>query len=180
MPTVTQSRAVTLPPAHEHSFLASPREPDSPLRQAVRANRSLVQQDSDKQAIQRLTRLVEQFRRRILGGAQQAVLGWHKPNSGKYELPAAPYPEYEEGAVIHIQATHDIVTSGIRDAANPTGPLVTSCAGYWVAIQDVPGAATVAGNAVWNLPQFPYPTPTNMDDPSNFWIYLGEMDCPTA
>jgi hypothetical protein len=95
----------------------------------------------------------------------------------KIELGVAPYPYFQAQQVIHIQPTHVIVTTGIVDAAKPTGPLVTSCAGYWVAKQMVPAQTTVGGVSVWNLPQYPYPMPTNMDDPTNFWIYLGEMTC---
>lgn len=176
------SRNVTLPGSSEHSALASPREPQSPLRQWQKANRANVQGDSDKQAIALLAREVQKLRRRILGGGSQQTPGWHKPLRGQYELPAAPYPDYEEGAVIHIQPTHSIVTSGIYDAiqlvSDPTGAttgsLITSCAGYWVAIKSVPSMQTVGGNTFWNLPQYPMPVDTNVDDETNFWIYLGE------
>ena len=104
-----------------------------------------------------------------------AITGWFF--GSKIELPTAPYPAFGAQQVIHIQATHAIVTSGIRDAANPSGPLVTSCAGLWVATQYVPAQTTSGGNPVWNLPQYPMPTPTNYDATNNFWIYLGDMNC---
>jgi hypothetical protein len=97
---------------------------------------------------------------------------WHKPSNGKYEVD--PTYEYSEGSVVHIQPTDALVTTGIRDAANPMGGLVTSCAGFWVATQTVPAKITVSGNDVWNLPQYPLPNATNIDDPLNFWLYLGE------
>ena len=103
-----------------------------------------------------------------------AISGWHKQST--YEVD--PTIAYGDQVVIHIQPTHALVVTGIRDAANPTGGLVTSCAGFWVSTQPVPAKTTVSGNDVWNLPQFPLPVPTNIDDPANFWIYLGEtMAC---
>lgn len=99
--------------------------------------------------------------------------GWHFEST----IEVDDTRRYPAQTVIHIQPTNALVTTGIRDAANPTGPLVTACAGYWVATQAVPAKKSVSGNDVWNLPQYPYPVPTNMDDPANFWIYLGEMDC---
>ncbi len=95
----------------------------------------------------------------------------------KIELPAAPYGSFPAQQVIHIQKTHAIVTAGIRDAANPTGPVVMARAGLWVAAQSVPGQVTVSGNPVWNLPQWPMPNPANYDDLLNFWIFLGEQYC---
>jgi hypothetical protein len=101
--------------------------------------------------------------------------GWYFGN--KIELPTAPYPSFNAQQVIHIQPTHDIVVTGIHDAANPTGAIVKSCAGLWVATQNVPPQTTASGHPVWNLPQYPYPNPLNLDDPLNFWYYLGEMTC---
>lgn len=97
--------------------------------------------------------------------------GWHFED--KIEVDNTK--SYPKQTVIHIQDTHSLVTAGIRDAADPDGGLVTACAGFWVSTQAVPAKTTVDGNDVWNLPQYPYPEPTDMDDPANFWIYLGEV-----
>jgi hypothetical protein len=132
---------------------------------------SAGQIESLAQAVQKISREVAKQRRRIVGGGG-GKSGWHKPNNNKYEVDATV--AYDEGSVIHIQPTDSLVTTGIRDAAHPTGALVTSCAGYWVSTQDVPAKTTVSGNDVWNLPQYPIPVPTNVDDATNFWIYLGE------
>ena len=98
------------------------------------------------------------------------VTGWFW--SSPIELPAAPYPAFLKGAVIHIQSAHAIVTSGIRDAADPAGPLVGSRPGKWIALQPVPAQATVSGNAVWNLPQWPLPVPSSWDNAANFWDFI--------
>lgn len=122
------------------------------------------------------SRNFERMRRRILGGSGSPVqTGWAW--ASPIELPVAPYPAYPEGNIINIQATHAIVTTGIRDAADPTGPLIKSKAGLWVAMQDVPAQSTVSGNAVYNLPQFPLPTPDDYDDDTNFWYFLGKTFC---
>jgi len=105
--------------------------------------------------------------------AARAISGWHFES----KIEADNTKNYPAQTVIHIQPTDALVTTGIRDAANPSGPLVKSCAGYWVSTQAVAAKKTVGGNDVWNLPQYPYPNAANMDDPANFWIYLGEMDC---
>ena len=104
------------------------------------------------------------------GGGGSGVTGWFW--SSPIELPAAPYPAFLKGAVIHIQSAHAIVTSGIRDAADPTGPLVGSRPGKWIALQRVPAQATVSGNAVWNLPQWPLPVPSSWDNAANFWDFI--------
>ena len=103
------------------------------------------------------------------GGGAPGISGWFW--NTPIELPAAPYPAVGKGAVIHLQSSHALVTTGIRDAANPTGPLVKSFAGSYIAMRDVPAQATVSGNPVWNLPQSPMPTPGNWDDASNFWRF---------
>ena len=128
--------------------------------------------DSQTIAFEQTTRGVRAHVRnpQVLG-----ITGWFFGT--KIELPTAPYGSFGAQQVIHIQATHAIVTTGIRDLANPTGPLVTSCAGIWVATQYVPSQTTVSGNPVWNLPQYPMPVPSNFDDPTNFWIYMGDMTC---
>ena len=95
----------------------------------------------------------------------------------KIELPVAPYPSFQKQQVIHIQSTHAIVTTGIRDAANPSAPLVQSRPGFWAASQAVPAQGTVGGNPVWNLPQWPLPNPDNYDDTANFWLWLGDQYC---
>lgn len=105
--------------------------------------------------------------------AKSGLLGWHFEN----KIEADNTRGYPAQTVIHIQPTDALVTTGIRDAANPSGGLVTSCAGFWVSTQFVPSKTVVSGNDVWNLPQWPMPVPTNFDDPANYWIYLGEMNC---
>lgn len=105
---------------------------------------------------------------------QSSFSGWFF--GSQIELPDAPYPAYSAQQVIHIQSTSAIVTDGIVDAANPTGPLVQSTAGLWVALQAVPAQATVDGNAVWNLPQLPMPNPLDWDDEKNYWAFI----CPDA
>lgn len=102
-----------------------------------------------------------------------ALAGWHFES----KIEVDPTRAYPAQSVIHIQPTHALVTTGIRDAANPSGGLVTSCAGFWVATQNVPPQTTSGGHDVWNLPQWPLPVSTDFDDPGNFWLYLGEMDC---
>lgn len=175
MPTVSPVKNVSLRTPHEGSRFR-PKNDSDDIRQAHKLAGKQREQGVDYgHAINQLARKVETMRRRMLGGSGSVISGWHKPRNGKYEVDESIF--YDEGSVIHIQPTHSLVTTGIRDAANPTGGLITSCAGYWVAIQDVPGKTVVSGNDVWNLPQYPYPEPTDMDDPSNYWIYLGEMDC---
>jgi len=49
------------------------------------------------------------------------------------------------------------------------GTTKKAAAGWWVAMQDVPAASTGG----YNVPQSPMPMPTNMDDPTNFWMPLG-------
>lgn len=109
-----------------------------------------------------------------LPAQSQGGSGWI-PRNGKYEVDNTN--PYAANNVIHIQPTHDLVITGIRDAANPTGPLVMSKRGYYVSTRPVSAKTTVGGNDVWNLPQFPLPNPDNIDDPLNFWIYLGETYC---
>ena len=173
MPTATTSKTVHLQPIREGSRYRSARDRDDVRQQWKQANKDQAQMRDTLQAFDQLTRKVEAMRRRILGGSGGAITGWFFGT--KIELPAAPYPAFAAQQLVHIQATHAIVTSGIRDAANPSGSLVKSCVGLWVALQAVPAQKTVSGNPVWNLPQFPYPTPTNLDDITNFWYYLGEM-----
>ena len=79
------------------------------------------------------------------------------------------------GGVIHIQASHYLVTTGIRDAANPTGPKVKSCAGIWFSTRNVPAKTKIGGNDVWNVPKWPMSNPSDLDDPVNYWYYLGEV-----
>ena len=103
------------------------------------------------------------------GGA--SVSGWH--DATPLELPVAPYPAYDAQSVIHIQSSHNIVVTGVKDAENPTGPLIKSRPGMWVSFKAVPAQS----GDVWNLPQFPLPNPNNWDDPLNFWRWLGEQYC---
>ena len=84
---------------------------------------------------------------------------------------------YSKGERVHVQPDHLLVTTGIRDRAVPTGPLVQSRAGWYIAMQDVPAKSTVSGNDVWDLPQFPYPVPKNLDDKKNFWEWMPDNYC---
>jgi hypothetical protein len=138
--------------------------------QARRTGRELPLRSSSRVKVQRATTGT------FLRMAKQPVKNktcWHFES----KIEADNTKNYPAQSVIHIQPTDALVTTGIRDAANPSGPLVKSCAGYWVSTQAVAAKKTVGGNDVWNLPQYPYPNAANMDDPANFWIYLGEMDC---
>jgi len=85
--------------------------------------------------------------------------------------PTATYSVDEE---IHIQATHSLVTTGIRDAAAPELGLVKSRPGRWRCLRNCPAKTTVDGNEVWNLPQWPMPEPENYDDPNNYWLLLSQ------
>lgn len=107
--------------------------------------------------------------RSVKGGG--GLKAWHK----QYKWEVDKTYNYSEQSTIHIQATDALVTTGIADKANPSGGLVQSCPGIWVATQAVPAAATISGTLCWNLPQWPMPNPLNYDDPLNFWIYLGEV-----
>lgn len=158
-------------------MLHSPRE-RTDVRQSWKNQKvQAMQSGSDREVLNQMARKLEAMRRRMLGGGG-AVSGWHRPTSGKYNVD--PTVDYDSDSIIHVPASSTLVTVGIRDAANPTGALVQSCAGLWVALQTVPAKKVVSGNEVWNLPQFPYPVTTDtlvMDDPMNFWYYLGEMNC---
>lgn len=96
------------------------------------------------------------------------------------KIEADPSLDYPAQTVINIQATDSLVTVGIRDAANPSGPLIKSFPGLWVSRQQVPAKTIISGNEVWNLPQLPLPSPLNYDDPANFWIpwTTGSSNCP--
>lgn len=176
-PTVS----LKLPSAHEASKLKPLRDSDSPLMAWKRIEVLSKQLAASNQTVEQLSRDLVKVRRRVIGGASTNS-SWHKPNNRLYEVD--PTYTYDEGSVIHIQPANSLVTTGIRDAFNliahpdgSVGDLITSCAGYWVATQDVPAKVTVAGKDFWNLPQSPMPVPTNIDDSKNYWIYLGEMDC---
>ena len=173
MPTVTAQTSITMPRAHESSPLRSPRDSDDVRRQWRRANQSNEQGNSDSQAIAALARKVESMRRRILGGSATTFEGWHFEDGIEVDNTVS----YPAQSVIHIQPTHSLVVTGIRDAADPGSGLVKSQQGFWVATQDVPAKTVVSGNDVWNLPQYPYPEPTDLDDPTNYWIFLGDI-CP--
>lgn len=92
MPTCSTSRNITLPIGHEQSSLGSARDSDSVQKQYRRANRTNEQHDSNKLAIDALTRKVEAMRRRILGGggSSQLKLPWR----GEYD-PTASYSIYD-------------------------------------------------------------------------------------
>jgi len=158
---------------HESSRLRSPRDSDDSRKQWIRNKQISTSVESQLQAVNQMIRKVEALRRRILGGAGQATTGWHFEDT----IEVDPQNDYPAQSIIHIQATHDLVTTGIRDAANPGGGLITSLSGFWVSTQDVPAQSTSGGNDVWNLPQYPLPNPDDLDDATNFWIYLGDI-CP--
>lgn len=118
MPHASPSRNVSLPISHEHSRLASMRESDSPLKQGIKANRSGSQQDSDKQAIQALARIVEKLRRRILGGAGSGTSA--SQFRGEYD-PNATYNLNDE-VVISAginQGTFILITSAATTGVPP-------------------------------------------------------------
>ena len=165
-----------MPFFHQTASSVSPRDNDATGRQ-YRKNMTIGQQvQANSNAIKLIQDYIGRQRRRIVGGGSAAgTSGWHKPLNGKYEVD--PTYGYDEGSVIHIQSGNALVTTGIRDAAAPTGPLVISKSGFWVSTQAVPPQATVSAHLVWNLPQFPLPVPTNLDDATNFWIYLGDIYC---
>ena len=99
--------------------------------------------------------------------------GWHF--GSQIEIAAAS--GFSAQTVVHLQPSNSLVTTGIRDMANPGGPLVQSKSGYWVSTKSVPAPSSYSGNSVWNLPQFPLPNPDNIDDPANYWVYLGDIYC---
>jgi hypothetical protein len=108
------------------------------------------------------------------GGGSGSGWFWSDP----VELPAAPYPAYSKGAVIHIQSGHGIVTTGIRDAANPAGPLRKSPGSVMaIAIRDVPAETVAGGNPVWNLPKFPMGDSGDWDAAANFWAIIPDPGC---
>ena len=171
MPSANPSRHVPIPEVHEGSRLRSPTDRDDVSQQWKPIGRSREQAQDTMFMLNKLARQVESMRRRILGGSGGTFEGWHFEDKIEVDNTLV----YPAQTVIHIQDTHALVTTGIRDAANPTGGLVTSCAGFWVSTQSVPAKTQVSGNDVWNLPQFPYPEPADLDDPTNFWLYLGEV-----
>lgn len=162
-----------LPIPHESSALKPLRDSDSPLTQWKRLAVVIKQVKSLEDVINQQNKAITSMRRRILGGSGGITSAWHFEN----QIEVDPTISYPPQSVIHIQDSNSLVTTGIRDAANPTGGLVKSCSGFWVSTQDVPAKTTVSGNDVWNLPQYPLPNSTNLDDPTNYWIYLGEMAC---
>lgn len=173
MPTVT---TVGRPPVqffHESSKLRSARDSDDSRKQWLRNRQIANSVENQLQAVNAMMRKLESARRRILGGASQGIKGWHFEDL----IEVDPTTDYPAQTVIHIQPTHDLVVTGIRDAANPGGGLVLSQSGFWVSTQDVPAQSTDSGNDIWNLPQYPLPEPTDLDDATNFWIYLGDI-CP--
>jgi len=89
-----------------------------------------------------------------------------------------PYPAVEKSRVIHLQGTHPLCTTGIRDATNPTGPVVVSRPGWWYCIRDVPAQSTnMGGQAIWHLPLYPPPSLNNYDDPTMYWAFRGDEAC---
>lgn len=173
MPTVSTSTRPPLQYFHESSKLRSGRDSDDSKKQWIRNRQIASTLESQTQAVNQALRRMEAARRRILGGIGGVTQGWHFEDKIEVDNTIS----YPAQSVIHIQATNDLVVTGIRDAANPSGGLVQSQSGFWVSTQDVPAKTTVSGNDVWNLPQYPYPEPLDLDDESNFWIYLGEI-CP--
>ena len=145
---------------------------DFALRQQNRAQEELQFFDSTTVKFSRTTRGITARVIPARGGPSAA--GIHRPGNGLYEVDPT-YP-YDRDSLIHIQPSHALVGTGIRLPSAPTGALVQACAGWWIANQDVPAQATVSGNLVWNVPQWPLPVPTNVDDLANFWSpYLGEV-----
>jgi len=156
------------PKYHEGSPMRSVRDADSNAKMWQRVKTNQGQSNVSISALQQLQRQVAQLRRRIVGGGG-GVTGWHFAD--KFEV--NPTLDYDKGSVIHIQPTSTLVTTGIKDLAHPTNPVVKSSPGWWEAMQDVPAKVTISSVDYWNLPQAPMPVDTNMDDPANFWMSIG-------
>jgi hypothetical protein len=108
-----------------------------------------------------------------LGGVSNAKQGWHF--SSKIE--ADETQSYPAQTVIHIQSTHALVTTGYPLPSAPSGAVVKAKPGIWVSLRAVP-AKTLAGAVnVYDVPQWPLPVATNLDDETNFWLYLGDIWC---
>lgn len=160
---------------HESSGLVGPSDRDD-VRQLWKIISEMQKQLRDAhQGVAQLNVRTDSMRRRILGGSGgTGASGWHRPGNGKYEADATY--AYDDGSVIHIQTTSSLAVTGLRLPTAPTGSLVLACAGWWVANRDVPSQVMVSGNLVWNVPQWPLPVPTDVDDPLNYWVpYFGEI-----
>jgi hypothetical protein len=143
---------------------------NKPLGTDAEANyvqRQFQRQGSELQFYDSTTIKVEQTLRgiRLHARSQSSTIsaGWHYAN--KFEIDTTQ--SYDKSSVVHIQATDSLVTTGLTDLV--AGTTKKAAAGWWVAMQDVP-AASIGG---YNVPQSPMPMPTNMDDPTNFWMPLG-------
>jgi hypothetical protein len=180
---MSQLTVIQLPQAHELSGLASPRESDSVLRQYRRANVSNDQQRSMVQEVNNALRKIEKMRRRILGGIGGAAGGW--PWMYPDHVEGDSTQSYSAGFCLYLSALNTLVTTGMTDLVSNAN--AKSCQGVWLAMQDVPAAATVGGVLKWNVPQLPYPTsmgtvaPTgsplkgDLDNPALYFYYLGDI-----
>ncbi len=130
------------------------------------------------------------------------IKGWNfeQKASGKYFIPPNVvagggrwpwmYPthiegdssqSYSAGYSMYMSALNPLVTTGMTDLVS--GANATSCQGVWLAMQNIPAAAS----SKWNVPQFPYPTnpgtvaPTgtplkgDLDNAGLYWYYLGDI-----
>jgi hypothetical protein len=99
--------------------------------------------------------------------------GWHFES--KIELdPTVSYPAQ---SVVHIQSTSTLVTTGYPKPSAPAGAVVKAKPGIWVSIRSIPAKALVGAVNVYDVPQWPLPVATNLDDETNFWLYLGDIWC---
>lgn len=164
------------PHFREASGQRSPRDSDALGRAHLKHEQHTFNGVALGHAVRQIQSQLQRLRMRGSGG-QSGISGFHKPSNGKYE--ADPTVFYDAQTWVYISPTSSLVVTGIRDASNPSGPLIKSCAGWWLALQDVNPKTVVSGNDVWNLPQSPLPSVTApiMDQPLNFWEYMGKTNC---
>jgi hypothetical protein len=132
---------------------------------------------------EQMARKIEAMRRRILGGIGGAAGGW--PWMYPDHVEGDSTQAYSAGFCLYLSALNTLVTTGMTDLVSNAN--AKSCQGVWLAMQDVPAAATVGGVLKWNVPQLPYPTsmgtvaPTgsplkgDLDNPALYFYYLGDI-----
>ena len=129
-------------------------------------------------ALQKLSREVAKQRRRIVGGGEAAA-GW--PWMYPDHIEGDSSQSYSAGYCMYLSALNPLVTTGMTDLVS--GANATACQGVWLAMQNIPAAAS----SKWNVPQWPYPvsfgasapsgTPLkgDLDNPGLYWYYLGDI-----
>lgn len=157
---------VSLPKGYESSSLRSPRDSDSPQKVWQRNNRTLIQNRSDSQAIDQLTRELSKLRRRILGGSGQSTEQWppvlYDKSSG-----------YAAGDWVWVKPDNTAVTSGAIDA--DTGLLSYAVPGLWRCTQSNSPTTIVVGitpTTAYHLPQLPYPTSDDVTASNVYWAFI--------